>query len=78
MAAGRHFFRRSASGHNQTRGPIWTSDTSKRVVWTKDVPLGFRNINFIVFTPKIPQNPNFWAISMHFLWKTKMLITFEP
>jgi hypothetical protein len=32
MAAGRHFFRRSASGHNQTRGPIWTSDTSKRVL----------------------------------------------
>jgi len=40
--------------------------------------LGFRKINFIVFTPKIPKNPYFWALSMHFLWKTKMLITFEP
>jgi hypothetical protein len=40
--------------------------------------LGFRKENFIVFTPKIPQNPTFWPRSMHFLWKTKMLITLEP
>jgi hypothetical protein len=40
MAAGRHFSRRSASGHNQTRGPIWTSDTSKHAFRAKEVPFG--------------------------------------
>ena len=38
----------------------------------------FRNIHISVFTPKIAKNPNLGALSMHFLWKTKMLITFEP
>ena len=33
--------------------------------------LGSRKINFSVFTPKIAKNPNFGALSMHFLWKTK-------
>jgi len=33
--------------------------------------LGFRKINIPVFTPKIAKNPNFGALSMHFLWKNK-------
>ena len=40
--------------------------------------LGFRKINVSVFTHKIAKNPNFGTLSMHFLWKTKMIITFEP
>ena len=40
--------------------------------------LGFRKIKISVSTPKIAKNPNFGALSMHLLWKTKMLITFEP
>jgi hypothetical protein len=32
--------------------------------------LGFRKIKISVFTPKIAKNPNFGALSMHFLWKT--------
>jgi len=37
MATGRHFFRCSASGHNQTRGTIWMSDTSKHAFRAKEV-----------------------------------------
>ena len=67
----------SGSRLGQTRGPILASDTSKRVFWHKKVLFGFRKINISVFTPKIAKNPNFGALSTHFLWKTKMLITFE-
>ena len=40
--------------------------------------LGFTKIQISVFTPKIPQNPQFLVLPMHFLWKTKILITFQP
>ena len=48
-------------------------------VWfgTRRCTFGFRKINISVFTPKIVKNPNFGALSNNFLWKTKMLITFE-
>ena len=35
---------------------------------------GFRKINISVFTPKIAKTPNFRALSIHFLSKTKMLL----
>ena len=35
------------------------------------------HLSFII-RALIAKTPNFWALSMHFLWKTKMLITFEP
>ena len=40
MAAGRHFLGLPGSGPNQTLGPIWASNTSKRVFWAKEVPFG--------------------------------------
>ena len=40
--------------------------------------LGSREIKFQTFTPKIPQNPIFGVPVMHFLWESKMSITFEP
>ena len=39
--------------------------------------LGFTKIQISVFTTKIPQNPNFLVLSMRFLWKTKILITYQ-
>ena len=39
-------------------------------------PFGSRKINISVFTPQNRQNPNFWALSMHFLWKTKRVNNF--
>jgi len=75
----RHYFLcSSGSRPGQTRGPNLASDTSKSVVWHKEVHFGSRKVNISVFTPKIARKPNFEAFSMHFLWKTEMLIAFEP
>ena len=76
MAAGRHFF------DARDRAIIKRVERFGRVIHQNTcfglriVPLGFRKINLKIFTPKMPQNRNFGALSMHFLWKTKMSITF--
>ena len=56
MAAGRNFWP-LGMWPNQTRRPIWASNTSKRVFWAKKCLLEFIQITTTVFTPKIPQNP---------------------
>ena len=42
------------------------ADFGERYVKTRavaeEVPLGFRNINISVFTPKVAQNPSFGAL----------------
>jgi hypothetical protein len=57
-----YFFCSSGSRSGQTSGPILASDTSKRVVWHKDVPFGLKNDKYFSFNPKIAQNPNFWTL----------------
>ena len=59
-------------------GRFWRVIRQNACFGTRRCLFGFRKINISVFTPKIAKNPNFGALSMHFLWKTKMLITFEP
>ena len=59
-------------------GRLWRVIRESACFGTRRCPLGFRKINISVFTPKFAKNPNFGALSMHFLWKTKMPIPFEP
>jgi len=35
----------------QTGGPIWTSNTSKRVFWRKEVPFGVQKDTVFSFHP---------------------------
>ena len=59
-------------------GRFWRVIRQNACFGTRRCLLGFMEINISVFTPRIAKNPNFGALLMHFLWKTKMPITFEP
>ena len=41
----------SGSRPGQTRGPFWTSNTSKRVFWHKVVPIGVQEDKYFSFHP---------------------------
>jgi hypothetical protein len=54
---------------------FWRVIRQNACVCTRMCLFWFRKVQISVFTPQIPQNPNFLVLSMRFLWKTKILIT---
>ena len=69
-------FLKNLTNHNCW--PIWASNTSKRVFWCKEVPFGVTKDTNFSFDPQNPQKPQFLVLPMHFLWETKISITFQP
>ena len=51
----------SGSRPGQTRDPILASDTSKRVLWPKEVPFGVQEDKYFIFHTQNRQKPQFWG-----------------
>ena len=60
-------------------GRFWRTIHQNACFGTKrEGPFGVQKDRDFSVHPENRQKPNFGALSMHFLRKTKMLITFEP
>ena len=55
------FFRYLGKATGRTVRPIWTNESSKRVVPLKEVPFGGLNDVPLNFRGKIPQKLKFWG-----------------
>ena len=55
------FFRFLGKATGRTVRPIWTNESSKRVVPLKEVPFGGLNDVSLNFGGKIPQKLKFWG-----------------